>query len=66
MTKIRSGFAVLDVTTGRRKLNKSFESNPRQRIPVVIHGYIDGIYGDDDGISREFNVRVTKFKTSNG
>jgi hypothetical protein len=31
-----------------------------ERIPVVIRGYIDGIWSQDDGESREFSVHVEK------
>jgi hypothetical protein len=63
---IQSNFAILDVKTGRAALHKRFkkrdffgECPERMRIPVLIRGYIDGIWGGDDGASREFSVVVT-------
>lgn len=65
--KITSDFAILDVKKGRKKLLKRFESRPRMgpcpaelKLPVTITGYIVGVWGDDDGISREFEVEVTE------
>lgn len=67
--EIKSDFAILDVKTGRAKLNKHFDKRPRlgpcpkeMRVPVVIRGYIDGVWGGDDGVSREFSVTVEKVK----
>lgn len=62
----KSDFAILDVKQGRAELAKRFgKDRPRRgagalRVPVVIHGYIDGIWGNDDGTSQEFCVTVTK------
>lgn len=68
-TPFKSDFAILDVKAGRAKLAKHFAKRPRlgacpvgMRIPVVIHGYIDGIHGSDDGVSREFSVTVQSVK----
>lgn len=73
MTKkldISSDFAILDVKKGRGVLHKHFEKAPTMgrcpeelRIPVVIHGYIDGVWGNDDGVSREFSLSVEKIET---
>jgi len=67
--KIESGFAVLDVKKGRRALAKHFDERPcfgacppALRVPVVITGYIDGIHGRDDGVSREFSITVEKIE----
>lgn len=67
MAAIKSDFAILDVKAGRGKLTKHFETRPRLgrcpmnlRIPVVIKGYIDSVWSDDDGTSREFSVTVQK------
>jgi hypothetical protein len=64
---VKSDFALLDVTVGRKKLEKHFQKRvqlgpcaPELRIPIVIHGYLDGIWGGDDGISQEFTMTVTK------
>lgn len=63
--KISSGFALIDVKDGRNELAKHFKSRPRLgpcpeklRVPVTITGYIDAVWGDDDGESREFSVTV--------
>ncbi len=65
--KITSDFAILDVKEGREKLNEHFKDRPKLgpcpdslRIPVIILGYIDGVAGNDDGVSREFSVTVEK------
>lgn len=68
MTKpFKSDFAILDVKAGRAALARRFVERPRlgecppaMRVPVVIHGYVDGVWGDDDGISQEFCVTITK------
>ncbi len=60
-----SGFAILDVTNGRKALAKHFAARPpfgvcpkALRIPIVIHGYLDSVFSGDDGTSREFAVHV--------
>lgn len=70
MMDIKSDFAILDVKAGRGPLNKHFKDRPRlgecppkMRVPVTITGYIDGVWGDDDGVSREFCVTVQSVKT---
>jgi len=62
---VKSDFAILDVMTGRAKLAKHFAKRPRlgpcppaMRVPVVIKGYIDDVWSEDDGVSREFSVTV--------
>jgi hypothetical protein len=59
---IKSDFALLDVKKGRQALFKTLgkAGNPLHTpIPVTITGYLTGAWSDDDGISREFEVRVT-------
>lgn len=61
MTKFKSGFALLDVTTGRAVMAKRCIEH--HRTPVTIRGYItagSGGVGKDDGVSREFAVDVEK------
>ena len=58
--KLKSGFALLDVKSGRVGLAKIVKSN---RIPVTIKGFIDCQWGNDDGESIEFSVDVTEVKT---
>lgn len=67
--KLSSDFALLDVKNGRKKLAKHFKQRPRfgecpetMRVPVIIHGYIDGVWGNDDGVSQEFEVIVQKLE----
>lgn len=67
--KLQSDFVLLDVKHGRKQLDKIIEKGGKghdlpERIPVVIHGYITGRSGYDDGVSQEFNVQVTKVETS--
>lgn len=66
--KLQSDFALLDVRRGRRQLDKLIDRGGRghdlpERIPVVIHGWITGRFGSDDGASQEFNVEVSKVET---
>lgn len=61
---INSTFALLDVTKGRAKLAKRIEKG--ERIPVIIRGTITGVWGDDDGISQEFEVEVDSAKELQG
>lgn len=68
--KFKSEFAILDVKAGRKALTKHFDARPRLgecppdlRIPIVIHGYLDGIHSRDDGTSREFSVCVERVVT---
>lgn len=69
--KITSDFVLLDVKGGRKALTKHFKDRPRLglcpehlRIPVIITGYIDGPIGNDDGVSREFEVVVESVTTA--
>lgn len=64
---IKSNFAILDVKNGRKSLAKHFKNRPtagecpkEMRIPVIITGYIEGVWGRDDGESQEFSVHVDK------
>jgi len=63
--KLSSNFVILDVENGRQALAKHFAKCPpvgecpeKLRVPVTITGYIDNVWGDDDGISQEFSVKV--------
>lgn len=63
---MKSTFAILDVTTGRKKLAKHFAKRPRLgpcpdelRIPITITGFLVGQWSGDDGTSMEFEVEVT-------
>lgn len=56
----KSGFALLDVTTGRAKLAKRIAKG--ERIPVVIRGVINAQWGSDDGTSIEFEIEVKSIK----
>jgi hypothetical protein len=71
-SKLTSTFAILDVKGGRHALAKHFKDRPRTgpcpaelRVPVTIHGTIDGVWGHDDGVSIEFSVDVTKLEFAN-
>jgi len=61
--RIKSDFALLDVTTGRNRLLK-LVGDRRTPIPVTITGFIIAAWGNDDGTSREFSVDVTGVKMS--
>jgi hypothetical protein len=56
MPAIKSDFALLDVKGGRAALVRRVTKG--ERVPVIIRGSIDAIYGNDDGVSREFIVDV--------
>lgn len=56
--EISSDFAILDVKAGRGALRKHFDAPFPSHIPVVIHGSITNVWGNDDGVSREFTVHV--------
>lgn len=61
--KIKSTFAILDVTTGRAALNKHLAQKDRSKaipIPVVIYGTIEDVHGGFDGVSQEFQVFVDR------
>jgi hypothetical protein len=57
--KINSGFALLDVKSGRKGLAKEVK---KRKIPVVIKGFIVSEWGHDDGVSIEFEVEVKEVK----
>lgn len=72
--RLKSDFALLDVTHGRRQLDKAIDRNGKtgaethdlpERIPVVIHGWITGRHGSDDGVSQEFSVAVDRVEVVN-
>jgi hypothetical protein len=63
---LKSGFALLDVKSGRKALFKALGYTGRSGaapIPVTITGFIVGAWGDDDGNSREFEIDVRKVET---
>jgi hypothetical protein len=55
--KLTSNFTLVDVQRGRAELAKHFEVGGPS-IPITITGYIDGIWGHDDGVSQEFQMAV--------
>ncbi|MBD9544277.1 hypothetical protein IB276_33060 [Ensifer sp. ENS04] len=68
--KLTSDFALLSVKIGRDELAAHFEDRPKLgpcpehlRIPVTIVGYIDAVWGADDGIDQEFSVQVEHLST---
>lgn len=60
--KIHSTFALLDVQKGRAALSRDLASlPPGERVKVTITGYFDNdvrAHGNDDGVSKEFNIEV--------
>lgn len=54
--KLESGFAILDVKAGRRKLARLIQRGGVD-IPVMIRGVVTRV-GNDDGVSTEFDIRV--------
>ena len=62
--KLHSKFAILDVTKGRKALEKIMPEGSqnlpkKDRIPVTISGFISHQHSGDDGVSIEFGVDVT-------
>jgi hypothetical protein len=65
--RLTSEFAIISIEGDRSKLAKHFAALPREagpcpenlRIPITIVGYLDGVWGKDDGIDQEFTVAVT-------
>lgn len=55
---LTSDFALLSIKGDRTKLATHFEEHPNTHIPITIVGYIDGIWGQDDGTDQEFTVTV--------
>ena len=58
--RLESGLAILDVKGGRRAVNGQLKLG--KKIDVVIRGKIDAPWGDDDGVSQEFQVAVDSIK----
>lgn len=63
--KLSSNFAILDVENGRKALARHFAKRPLtgkcpedMKVPVTITGFIDEIWGGDDGISQEYSIKV--------
>lgn len=54
--RIQSGYAMLDVKSGRRGLERAMERG--ERVPVLIRGFVEQT-GNDDGMSTEFCIDVT-------
>lgn len=58
--RLKSEFAIIDVKGQQRhKLAEYFEKGGK-RIPVTLHGWIEGRWGGDDGISIEFEMKIRK------
>jgi hypothetical protein len=60
-TKITSEFAMLDVKVGRRGLAQYLRPQT-MRVPVIIRGFIEYPWSDDDGESIDFGIDVTSVK----
>lgn len=68
---IKSDLVILDVKEGRKDLYQHVGDTPSgkyfpNKIPVTITGYIVGAWGDDDGISQEFQVSVESVELGTG
>ena len=64
-----SGFALVDITTGRAKLAKELGGSAgyhgdkaTHKIPVTLKGFIVEQYSGDDSVSREFLIDVDSIK----
>jgi hypothetical protein len=58
LPKIQSGYAYLDVKSGRKALAKIVDNPNARMIPVTIKGFIIDQFSGDDGTSIAFTVRV--------
>lgn len=56
LLKIKSAFAILDVESGRRRLEKLMKK--RRCVKVTVTGWIEDVHGSDDGTSQEFQIKV--------
>lgn len=54
--KIKSSYAILDVETGRKALERHLKQHGG--VLAVIHAVITDPHGSDDGTSIEFNCDV--------
>ncbi len=59
--EIKSDFAILDVKSGRKKLLNLLQQ--QKRVTVTIMATVDIPWGQDDGISQEFIIRVNSINT---
>lgn len=60
----KSDFALLDVKLGRTSLMKRVERG--EKIRIRVEAVITGVWGGDDGVSREFELEVTSVKEYEG
>lgn len=58
--QFKSNFALLDVTTGRKALDRYISKGNKVRIVAEIE--IDHVWGNSDGISQEFACTVKSVK----
>lgn len=69
--EIKSDFAILDVKSGRKILEKYFEKRKPNGTPinkpikVIIDAEICGQWGGDDGVSVEFEMNINNIKIRN-
>ena len=54
--RIKSSYAIVDVTSGRLALQRFLKSHAG--VPVIIRGVLTDPFGGDDGVSIEFNMDV--------
>jgi hypothetical protein len=57
---LKATIAILDIEKGRGNLNKAL---CHSHIPITIRGYIVDAFGDWDGVSQEFTIRVDGIET---
>ncbi|MBN8928031.1 MAG: hypothetical protein J0H19_15580 [Rhodospirillales bacterium] len=72
VVRYTSGFALIDIKSGRVSLSKLFGPNgyPKDgqtvRIPITIQGYITHRHSSDDGVSIEYGVEVESLQIEGG
>ena len=63
--KLSSNFVLIDIENGRKALAKHFAKRPfmgkcpeKLKVPVTITGYIDDVWGSNNGVSQKFSIEV--------
>ena len=62
-----TGFGIIEIDKGSKKLEKYLDQNPRLGTPthtvkVLIEAKIDDVFSTHDGVGQEFSFQVTKFE----
>jgi len=58
--RIKAAWGVIDVQHGRRKLAKRIQAG--ETFDILIHATVNEINSDDDGVSIEFGMDISKLE----